>query len=685
VRPPVDVVVPTNDPALAALVARLERLELREGDTVVVAHNRRRRSRARERSRAARASGAAPSSGPSSASGAAPASGAASPSGSRLRVIDARAHPGSYFARNIGAAAGSNPWIVFLDADVEAPADLLDRLFDPAPEDGTGVLRGGVRDEPGGASLAARYAEAVALMDQSRAAGYAQTANCAVRRAAFARVGGFRADVRSGGDADLCFRLAAAGWALEDRPDAAVVHRSRTTLPALLRQRVRVGAGAAWLARSGAAGAGGSAGASGAAAVRAAAGSLVRAARTRDPIERVDRLGHAAAALGALLPNVPRGAAPPNRPTVALLADAFPELTETFVVNEVRALRRLGHEVVVLAANAPHEPAPGVDEPVTPLGRRDLGAAAWLAARHPLRATRDVRTRDRWRPQEQPRPLRDLAHAARRLHATRAEHLHAHFAAGAALDAVRLGALLGLPVSITAHAHDVFATPRNLEQKLDAAAFVTTGCEYNARHLRRVTATPVHVIVMGVDARAFTRRTPHPTRGHVLAVGRLVPKKGFEHLVEAARRAALGRVLIAGDGPLRTHLNDPRVELLGARTPAEIRDLLEGAAVLAVPSVVAPDGDRDSMPVVAKEALAMEVPVVATDEVGLPELVTPARGRLVPPGQPDALAAALAEVLALPVEERAAMGRAGRAHVLEACDVDRETERLSTLIRPSVA
>jgi colanic acid/amylovoran biosynthesis glycosyltransferase len=99
-----------------------------------------------------------------------------------------------------------------------------------------------------------------------------------------------------------------------------------------------------------------------------------------------------------------------------------------------------------------------------------------------------------------------------------------------------------------------------------------------------------------------------------------------------------------------------------------------------MPCVVAPDGDRDSMPVVVKEAMAMELMVVATDEVGLPECVRAPWGRLVPPGDPDALRAALEEVLALPVEERAAAGAAGRAWVLEHADVQRETARLAALI-----
>jgi colanic acid/amylovoran biosynthesis glycosyltransferase len=99
-----------------------------------------------------------------------------------------------------------------------------------------------------------------------------------------------------------------------------------------------------------------------------------------------------------------------------------------------------------------------------------------------------------------------------------------------------------------------------------------------------------------------------------------------------------------------------------------------------MPCVVAADNDRDSMPVVVKEAMAMELPVVATNEVGLPELVDASCGRLVPPHDPAALARALDELLELPVEKRAALGRAGRARVVERCDVETETGKLVQLV-----
>jgi colanic acid/amylovoran biosynthesis glycosyltransferase len=153
------------------------------------------------------------------------------------------------------------------------------------------------------------------------------------------------------------------------------------------------------------------------------------------------------------------------------------------------------------------------------------------------------------------------------------------------------------------------------------------------------------------------------------------------------------QIAIVGDGPLRDALTEAiaehsvadRVELLGPRQPDEVRALLEESDVFCLPCVVAASGDRDSMPVVVKEALALELPVVVTDEVGLPELVRPEFGALVPPHDPEALATALRDLLTRPADERAAMGRTGRAFVSAHCDVDRETARLADLIERAIA
>jgi glycosyltransferase involved in cell wall biosynthesis len=381
-----------------------------------------------------------------------------------------------------------------------------------------------------------------------------------------------------------------------------------------------------------------------------------------------------------------------------VLVDRYPELTETFVANEAGALARGGHAVRIEAAmrgGAGYAP-PGVeiryreDDPRAQR-QKDL---LWLVSRHPLRCLEDLCARLRWRGDEWVRPLRQLAPVARRAVRGGATHVHCHFAAGAALDALRISRLLGLPLSVTAHAYDIFLAPRNLREKLESADVVSTGCDYNVRYLQGLVgpeyAGHIHKIVMGVDAERFHRTRPLPGGRTVVAVGRLVPKKGFDDLIRAAAilasRCEVERVVIVGDGSERERLAALAaeaggiVELSGARTPDDVRTILEEADVLAMPSVVATDGDRDSMPVVVKEAMAMELMVVGTDEVGLPEVVRPPWGRLVPPRDPEALAAALSEALALGPAERSAAGAAGRAWVMEHANVDREAERLAALL-----
>lgn len=213
-----------SDEQLALVTQRLNALELLPGDTVTIADNR-----------------------PGAADFDAHAN---------VRILGAGELQTSYHARNRAAAQGAAPWIVFLDADVLPPPDLLARYFEHEPQARTGVLAGAVVDEEPAATAppAPRYAWLKHSMSQEITLAhdgwaFAQTANAAIRRDAFDQVGGFEAGLRSGGDADLCFRIRAAGWELERRERAAVVHHNRQTVPRMLAQRARHGAGANWLAQ----------------------------------------------------------------------------------------------------------------------------------------------------------------------------------------------------------------------------------------------------------------------------------------------------------------------------------------------------------------------------------------------------------------------------------------------------
>jgi cellulose synthase/poly-beta-1,6-N-acetylglucosamine synthase-like glycosyltransferase len=225
-RPSVDVVVPFRGSAqsLAGLVDTLSRLQLRNGDTVTIADNR-------------------------------PAGGEPVKARSSVRILPVPERQSSYYARNRAAERGSGDWLLFIDGDVHPPDDLLDRYFPEPAGERVGVLVGAVNDEEvgDGSAPTARFATLQRSMGQHNTLdlpgwGYAQTANCAIRRAAFEQVDGFNGVLRSGGDADICFRLRECGWTMERRDGAAVVHRNRTTLRKLLRQRARHGAGAEWLA-----------------------------------------------------------------------------------------------------------------------------------------------------------------------------------------------------------------------------------------------------------------------------------------------------------------------------------------------------------------------------------------------------------------------------------------------------
>lgn len=223
-RPPVSVIVPFlgSDAELRACLARLGRLALRAGDEILLADNR-------------------------------PGSDGAG-AGHGVRVVAAGGVRAAGFARNRAAAVAHGEWLVLIDADTRPVPELVDRYFDPLPASRTGVLAGGIADIAGSRSAAARYAAQRGQLSQRvtldrPGTPYAQTANVAVRRAAFEEAGGFDEQARSGEDADLCFRLARAGWTLEERPAALVEHPTRASLGALLRQVADHGSGAAWLNR----------------------------------------------------------------------------------------------------------------------------------------------------------------------------------------------------------------------------------------------------------------------------------------------------------------------------------------------------------------------------------------------------------------------------------------------------
>jgi colanic acid/amylovoran biosynthesis glycosyltransferase len=629
-----------------------------------------------------------------------------------IKVVRAAKELSSYYARNAGVEASSCEWILFLDSDCKPSPTILDDFFHAQPGDRVGVVAGRVIAAPQTGLIPAYAAsrghisEEFHLTTGPYPAGV--TANLLVRRTAWEGVGGFFEGVKSGADVEFCWRVQSAGWGFEHAPHAEVAHSHPERLPALLRKARRHAAGRFWvdrrwdrvfgrprIARP---------------LVRSMGGSLVwliRGQPKRALFKLIDGAWAAANFWGYLVgdnraPRGPESDPPADAARLALLTDAFPAKSETFVTNEVDELARTGWTIQVESSSRPARTDLDAARRLRPNYLEDervlekLSAAAWLFSRHPVRCAWDLAQRGRWSREEHVWRLASIAPLIRRLARSDIRHLHVHFAAGAALHAMRASRMLGIEYSLTAHAYDIFKSPRNLSEKIERAALVFTGSEYNVRYLRGLVSPPaqqrIHRLHVGIDPDEFSRRTPYPERAVIGAVGRLVPKKGFADLVVAAGilrdQGAEFQVRICGDGPERERLSarisdlglESHVQIVEGWGTSAVRGFLEGVAVFAMPSVIDADGDRDGIPTVVKEALAMGIPVVGSAESGLPEVVHADWGRLAPPSNPEALAARLNELLELPVAERKEMGGRGRRFVLENFRLETETARLARRI-----
>lgn len=400
----------------------------------------------------------------------------------------------------------------------------------------------------------------------------------------------------------------------------------------------------------------------------------------------------------------------PTALRLGMLVKVWPKLSETFILEEVLGLERQGVDLhlYTLAPQTDaiqHREVEQVRAPVSalppwtwPQARAHAWAHAWCAARRPLawlQALSDAARRGR-------SGLKAFAQApwlARALHRQRIEHLHVHFISQTADVAELSCRLLGLPFSVSAHAKDIYTgRPEDLRRKLRAARFTVTCTEFNRQTLAALAPdAEVHRMYHGIDHTLFhpQRRvgTPPSARPvNLLAVGRLRPKKGHRCLVAACAllrdRGLDFRCDIVGYGEQQAEL-ETQIRDLGLQQQVRLRGKLDREAVLRAyaqtdvfvqPSVVTADGDRDGIPNVLLEAMSMGLPVVASRVSGIPELVIDGHnGRLVEPGDPDALAAVIEAVLG-DVDAARALGQQARASVLEGFDNDRNLQLLRGLL-----
>lgn len=170
----------------------------------------------------------------------------------QLRLVPASAEASSYYARNVGVRSSRNSWLLFIDADCQPSAGILDAYFAGTEHHDAGIVVGKIDAAPGDTAVE-RYAMSRGHLNQEKTLaaeplGYGQTANLLVERSGWDAVGGFTEGIHSGGDADFCWRAQYAGIKLRYEPSAVVLHSHRQTVGALWQQHVKYGRGSRWAA-----------------------------------------------------------------------------------------------------------------------------------------------------------------------------------------------------------------------------------------------------------------------------------------------------------------------------------------------------------------------------------------------------------------------------------------------------
>ncbi|MBT8484902.1 MAG: glycosyltransferase family 4 protein [Phycisphaerales bacterium] len=361
---------------------------------------------------------------------------------------------------------------------------------------------------------------------------------------------------------------------------------------------------------------------------------------------------------------------PADHTRVGYVLKMYPRLAETFILNEILAHEASDLPMQIYSLRSPidgrfHSDLARVRAEVTYIGGPSVKAEVFWS--HLQTATRAFPGGPAFLDAAAGESATDVYQAmllAEAVRADRVTHLHAHFATVATTVARLASVLTGVPYSFTAHAKDIYhetVVDDDLRRKLRDASAVVTVSDFNLKHLADrygADAARVERIYNGLDLDRFAYETPSGRPPVILGVGRLVEKKGFADLIDAcvtlADRGCEFSCTIVGGGVLRNDLQrridrldiGHVVELLGPRPRQEVAEWMRRAALVAAPCVISENGNRDGLPTVILEAMALGTPCVSTDVTGIPEVVRHGEtGLIAPQHDPAALADTLESLL----------------------------------------
>jgi colanic acid/amylovoran biosynthesis glycosyltransferase len=374
----------------------------------------------------------------------------------------------------------------------------------------------------------------------------------------------------------------------------------------------------------------------------------------------------------------------PITPRIGYVLKRYPRYSETFVVNEILAHEAAGLSLEIFALRPPvdthfQDLIAQVRAPVRYLLAAYLkGEMLWDAVHQTSEIIPDLWDKLAIAAHEPAVEVCQALWLAQAVHTSKLTHLHAHFGSSATTVARLASHFSGVPYTFTAHAKDIFhesVNPDDLQRKLRDAQTAITVSDFNVQYLRQhynQVAARVERLYNGLDLTQFPYQSPQDRAAKIVAVGRLVEKKGFGDLVKACAilksRKVVFECQIIGTGELEAQLQwqiqaldlADEVVLIGPRPQHELKHLVQSAAVFAAPCLVAEDGNRDGLPTVLLEAMALGTPCIATNVTGIPEILRDRQtGILIPPSDAIALAAALEQVLSHPAQ-RVAMAENAR-------------------------
>ena len=396
---------------------------------------------------------------------------------------------------------------------------------------------------------------------------------------------------------------------------------------------------------------------------------------------------------------------------VGYIVKMFPRLSETFILNEILELERQGMTVTIFSVKKPNEGRfhPQLSELKAQVSYLEgLDPKKWTQWIGPHWPTLKARKQEFFNliesslSSEDPTQFERVCQSAKiAAEGTRLniDHWHSHFATLPSTLAWYVSQLSGTPFSFTAHAKDIYVyrpEEHHLHEKLHAAARVITVTDFNRKHLLTTCAElapeRIELLHNGIDLDRF-RPGSRSSDGalKILAVGRLVEKKGFDILLKAVvKLREKGRDVsccIVGQGPeedrLRAQTQDAGLEnsvtFAGALHSDEVLEKMHSSTILCLLCVVAADGNQDALPTVLLEALACGLPVVSTHVSGIPEIVdSGVNGELVPPNDPEQLASALWKILSKP-ELRTQYALAGRRKAEQSFDLKKNVQTLRSI------